>query len=204
MTYDPTAVYRTAQVTTSSPAARVVLLYEGAIRFAALSVQRLEQHDLEGSHNASIRAQSIVGALRESLDLSAGDVATRLDSIYEFMIRRLAAGNLAKDPKPTREVIGPAPRAPRGMARHRRHVHDWRPPRKQPRRRQPRSRRCTGRPCPGRREMRVESMVAQQAVARPGDPSERPAHSGAALRGRAERRRPREPRRRRQPALGGC
>ena len=106
MTYDPTAVYRTAQVTTSSPAARVVLLYEGAIRFAALSIQRLEQHDLEGSHNASIRAQSIVGALRESLDLSAGEVATRLDSIYEFMIRRLAAGNMAKDPKPVREVIG--------------------------------------------------------------------------------------------------
>ncbi len=105
MTYDPTAVYRTAQVTTSSPAARVVLLYEGAIRFAALSVQRLEQRDIEGSHNASLRAQSIVGALRESLDLSAGDIALRLDSLYEFMIRRLAAGNVAKDPKPTREVI---------------------------------------------------------------------------------------------------
>lgn len=105
MTYDPTAVYRTAQVTTSSPAARVVLLYEGAIRFAALSVQRLEQHDLEGAHRASIRAQAIVGALRESLDLSAGEVATRLDSVYDFMIRRLVAGNVAKDPAPTREVV---------------------------------------------------------------------------------------------------
>ena len=76
MSYDPTALYRTAQVTTSNPVAQVVLLYEGAVRFAALSVARLEQHDLEGSHLASLRAQAIVAALRESLDLSAGDVAT--------------------------------------------------------------------------------------------------------------------------------
>jgi flagellar protein FliS len=106
VTYDPTAVYRTAQVTASSPAARVVLLYEGAIRFAALSVQCLERHDLEGSHNASLRAQTIVGALRESLDLSAGDLAVQLDQLYDFMIRRLAAGNVAKDPRAAVEVIG--------------------------------------------------------------------------------------------------
>lgn len=106
MTYDPTAVYRSAQVTTSSPANQVVLLYEGAIRFAALSVAKLDQHDLEGAHNASLRAQAVISALRESLDLSAGDVAVRLDSLYDFMNRRLMAGNLAKNPEPAREVIG--------------------------------------------------------------------------------------------------
>jgi flagellar protein FliS len=104
--YDPTAAYRTAQVTTSSPAAQVVLLYEGAIRFASLSAVRLEQHDLEGSHHASVRAQAIVSALRESLDLSAGDVAVKLDLLYEFMHRRLVDGNITKDPAPAREVIG--------------------------------------------------------------------------------------------------
>jgi len=106
VSYDPTALYRTAQVTTSNPVAQVVLLYEGAVRFAALSVARLEQHDLEGSHLASLRAQAIVAALRESLDLSAGDVATRLDALYDFMLRRLMTGNMAKDPEPAREVIG--------------------------------------------------------------------------------------------------
>jgi flagellar protein FliS len=106
VTYDPTAAYRSAQVTTSSPAAQVVLLYEGAIRFASLSVQKLEAGDLEGTHLASIRAQAIVSALRESLDLSAGDIAAQLDKIYEFMHRRLVAGNIAKDPAPAREVIG--------------------------------------------------------------------------------------------------
>jgi flagellar secretion chaperone FliS len=105
VTYDPTAAYRTAQVTTSSPAAQVVLLYEGAIRFSAQTVQRLQAHDLEGAHTASIRAQTIVSALRESLDLSTGEVALRLDTIYDFMLRRLVAGNVAKEPGPALEVI---------------------------------------------------------------------------------------------------
>jgi flagellar secretion chaperone FliS len=106
VTYDPTATYRSAQVTTSSPTGQVVLLYEGAIRFSSLSVVRLEHHDLAGAHEASLRAQAIISALRESLDLSAGDVATHLDGLYEFLTRRLIAGNLARDPRPAGEVIG--------------------------------------------------------------------------------------------------
>lgn len=106
MTYDQTAIYRAAQVTTSSPASQVVLLYEGAIRFASQSIVRLEGRDLQGAHQASLRAQAIVAALRESLNLSTGEVATRLDGLYAFMLQRLVAGNLAKDPAPAREVIG--------------------------------------------------------------------------------------------------
>ena len=105
MTYDPTAAYRSAQVTTSSPAAQVVLLYEGAIRFSAMYVQRLQAQDLEGAHIAIVRAQAIVSALRESLDLSTGEIAIQLDSIYDFMHRRLVAANLAKQPGPALEAI---------------------------------------------------------------------------------------------------
>ena len=105
MTYDLTAAYRTAQVTTSSPAAQVVLLYEGAIRFSALSVQRLRAQDIEGAHTASVRAQAIVSALRESLDMSTGEIAIQLDAIYDFMHRRLVAGNVSKTPGPTLEAI---------------------------------------------------------------------------------------------------
>jgi flagellar protein FliS len=105
VTYDPTAAYRSAQVTTSSPATQVVLLYEGAIRFSAQCVQLQRARDLEGAHTASVRAQAIVSALRESLDLSTGEVALQLDAIYDFMLRRLVAGNLSKQPGPTIEVI---------------------------------------------------------------------------------------------------
>jgi flagellar secretion chaperone FliS len=103
--YDQTAAYRSTQVVTSSPVAQVVLLYEGAIRFASQSVAHIERHEPEAAHNTSLRAQAIVSALRESLDLSAGDIASRLDALYEFILARLVDGNVSKTPAPTREAI---------------------------------------------------------------------------------------------------
>ena len=105
MTYDATAAYRTVQVSTSSPGAQVVLLYEGAIRYSAQFIQRQQAGDLEGAHTASLRAQAIVSSLRESLDLSAGEIALQLDAIYDFISRRLVAGNMAKQPGPALEAI---------------------------------------------------------------------------------------------------
>jgi len=102
---DPTSAYRTAQVVGASPAGQIVLLYQGAIRFGAQHLAWLERHEIEQAHKASIRAQEIVSALRGSLDLSAGPIAIQLDELYDFVLRRLAAGNMTKDPKPTEEAL---------------------------------------------------------------------------------------------------
>jgi flagellar protein FliS len=102
---DPTAAYRTSQVVSASRAGQIVLLYQGAIRFAAQHLAWLERHDVEQAHRSSMRCQEIVASLRGSLDLAAGPIATQLDDLYDFVQRRLAAGNLAKDPKPTEEAV---------------------------------------------------------------------------------------------------
>ena len=104
--YDQTTVYRTTQVAASSPVGQVALLVDGAIRFATIHLAALERHDLEAAHGASIRSQTIVSALQEVLDMSAGPIATQLDSLYAFMLERLAAGNITKMPAPTIEAIG--------------------------------------------------------------------------------------------------
>jgi flagellar protein FliS len=104
--YDPTVAYRSAQVTTSSPVGQIALLCEGAIRFGTVHLAALERHDLEGAHNASLRCQAIVAALQEVLDLSKGPIALQLDALYDFILKRLMAGNLAKNPGPTVEAIG--------------------------------------------------------------------------------------------------
>ncbi len=106
MTFDPAAAYRTTQITTASPAARVVLLYQGAIRQALANVAALERRDIPAAHAASVRAQEIVVALRGALDHSVGPIAGQLDQLYAFMLDRLVAGNVAKDPQPAREVLG--------------------------------------------------------------------------------------------------
>jgi len=102
---DPTAAYRTAQVASASGAGQIVLLYQGAIRFATQHLAFVERHDIEQAHKASIRAQEIVNALRGSLDLSAGPIAVQLDRLYDFVLRRLVDGNIAKEPRPTEEAI---------------------------------------------------------------------------------------------------
>ena len=102
---DPTAAYRTSQVVSASRAGQIVLLYQGAIRFGAQHLAFLERKEIEKAHRSSIRCQEIVAALRGSLDLSAGPIAVQLDELYDFVLRRLASGNVSKKPRPTEEAL---------------------------------------------------------------------------------------------------
>ena len=102
---DQTTAYRTSQVSTSTPVGQVVLLYQGAIRFATMHLAHLEAGRTEAAHGASIRAQEIVSGLREVLDPSAGTIAAQLDSLYDFVLSRLADGNIQRSAKPTGEAI---------------------------------------------------------------------------------------------------
>jgi flagellar protein FliS len=92
-------------VVSASRAGQIVLLYQGAIRFGAQHLAFLERHNVEQAHRASIRCQEIVTALRGSLDFSAGPIAVQLDALYDFALRRLAAGNMTKEPRPTEEAL---------------------------------------------------------------------------------------------------
>ena len=103
--FDPTATYRTSQVVSANKAGQVVLLYQGAIRFCMQHLVWLERKDIEQANRASLRSQEIVVALRGSLELSAGPIAIQLDALYDFVQRRLVAGNVAKEPGPTEEAV---------------------------------------------------------------------------------------------------
>jgi flagellar protein FliS len=82
-----------------------VLLYQGAIRFGTLHLVALERGDRQAAHDASLRAQAIVGGLQEVLDLSAGPIAAQLDSLYTFVLRRFRDGNMTSDAGPTTEAL---------------------------------------------------------------------------------------------------
>jgi flagellar protein FliS len=101
----PTDTYRSTQVTSTNPVGQVVLLYEGAIRFALRHLAALERGETEAAHHASLRAQAIVSGLQETLDLSAGPIAGQLDGLYDFVLRRLVEGNISKTPGPTDDAL---------------------------------------------------------------------------------------------------
>lgn len=98
-------VYRQTQAQTAAPGELVVMLYRGAVRFAAAGAEGIEQRDIQAAHNNLVRAQAVIAELAETLDLErGGEIARNLLSVYEYLNRRLVEANLHKQAAPAREV----------------------------------------------------------------------------------------------------
>ncbi|GAC1322126.1 MAG: flagellar export chaperone FliS [Thermoleophilaceae bacterium] len=91
--------YRDSAVLTAPPERLVVMLYDGAIRFLQQAAAGLRQGDLAAMNNRLQRAEAIIQELRSTLDMSAGEVAERLESIYSFSQRHLLEARFEHDPE---------------------------------------------------------------------------------------------------------
>lgn len=83
----------------------VLMLLEGALEKVAVT-KGLMTHGEVGKKGQIIgQAISIIGGLRSSLNMSAGgDIATNLDSLYEYIERQLLTANLKDDVELLEEV----------------------------------------------------------------------------------------------------
>ncbi len=98
-------MYRQTQAETASPAELVVMLYRGAVRFAAAAVAALETGELETAHNSLVRTQAIVTELHGSLDHErGGEIAQNLGALYRYIDTRLVEANVQKSPEPARDA----------------------------------------------------------------------------------------------------
>lgn len=98
--------YQQMDISTASPTAIVVKLYQGAIRNAKRA-RELEDAARIGERGKAItKAVAIVGELRSSLDHQrGGEIATNLNRLYDFVIERLTEGNLRRAQKPIDEAL---------------------------------------------------------------------------------------------------
>ncbi len=95
---NPYEQYKTTQISTATPGQLVVMLYEGAIKFCKLAKMGIEQKNVQTANNNLIKVQNIVQELKLGLDMKAGgEIAKTLDSLYEYMLRRLIEANIKKD-----------------------------------------------------------------------------------------------------------
>ena len=95
---NPYEQYKTTQISTATPGQLVVMLYEGAIKFCKLAKMGIEQKNVQTANNNLIKVQNIVQELKLGLDMKAGgEIAKTLDSLYEYMLRRLVEANIKKD-----------------------------------------------------------------------------------------------------------
>ena len=94
-----------SEVAYASPHRLVQMLMEGALEKVATAKGCIERRDLEGKSRQISWAMSIVNGLRSSLDLdSGGAIAANLDSLYEYITRRLIDATAQNDVQALVEV----------------------------------------------------------------------------------------------------
>ena len=99
--------YRRTKVMTADPRKLVVLCYEGAIDNLKIGKQRIAEEDFEARSKALDKAQDIISELLCSLNSEkGGSIAKGLDSLYNYMLRRIIHAGLKNDVRAIDEVIG--------------------------------------------------------------------------------------------------
>ena len=99
--------YRRTSVVSADPKRLVLMCYEGAMDNLKLVKQKLIEKDYEAKSKALIKAQDIINELLCSLDFEkGGSIAKNLDSLYNYMLRRIIHADVNKDVSALNEVVG--------------------------------------------------------------------------------------------------
>ncbi|MCO7568701.1 flagellar export chaperone FliS [Pseudomonas chlororaphis] len=94
-----------AQTSEASPHRLVQMLMEGGLDRIAQAKGAMERKDVANKGVFIGKAIGIIGGLREGLDLeNSMDALGDLDSLYTYMMKRLAEANIKTDPKILDEV----------------------------------------------------------------------------------------------------
>lgn len=94
-------------VLSASPHQLVVLLFDGALSAMKKAIILIEQGDIPGKGQAISKAINIISnGLQSGLNHEVGgDLAANLDSLYDYMTRRLLQANLHNDINAINEVV---------------------------------------------------------------------------------------------------
>jgi flagellar protein FliS len=94
-------------VLSASPHQLVVLLFDGALSAMKKAVILIEQGDIPGKGQALGKAINIISnGLQSGLNHEVGgELATNLDSLYDYMTRRLLQANIHNDIDTINEVM---------------------------------------------------------------------------------------------------
>ncbi len=87
-----------SEVDYASPHRIIQMLMEGALAKIATAKGCIERNDVAEKSRQITWAMNIIGGLRSSLDAEkGGDIAANLESLYEYMGRRLLEANMNND-----------------------------------------------------------------------------------------------------------
>lgn len=96
--------YKENSVYTATPEELTLMLYNGLVKFIMLAQSAIDEKNIERANNSIIRAQDIVREFQVTLDMKY-EVSKHLDSIYDYMYRRLIQANIKKDKEILEEML---------------------------------------------------------------------------------------------------
>jgi flagellar secretion chaperone FliS len=96
--------YRESAVLTATPEQLVVMLYDGANRFLTQSAIAMRDGRAGLAGEKLRRAEAIIDELLATLDITVGEIAERLQSLYLFFKEHLMAARLKQDAGKVDEV----------------------------------------------------------------------------------------------------
>lgn len=92
--------YQNTQISTSSPEKLLLMLYDGAINFTRIALDRMEKKDVAGKGMYIGKAQAIVSELMNTLNHEVGgDISRELERLYIYLIDEYLAANINNAPR---------------------------------------------------------------------------------------------------------
>jgi flagellar protein FliS len=105
MSYQGLNAYRRTEVQSRTSLELVVMLYDGALRFVALTREAMARKDIRARRDATSRLLAILSELQSTLDVErGGEVARSHDALYAYMVPRNMEAAAGHDPQPLDEV----------------------------------------------------------------------------------------------------
>ena len=97
--------YKENSIFTASPEELTLMLYNGLVKFIMRGMDSIEKREIQEANTNIIKAQNIVSEFMNTLDMQY-ELSASVNSIYDYMLRRLIDANVAKDKEILEEVLG--------------------------------------------------------------------------------------------------
>ncbi len=98
--------YQVNDISTSSQAQLILMLYDGAIQAVNLAIECMGRKEVVEQSKHILKAQDIINELSLALDMKqGGEVSKTLEQLYQFVLNQLLQANITLDPIYLESVI---------------------------------------------------------------------------------------------------
>lgn len=97
--------YKKTQVQTADQGRLVLMCYDGTINFLRRAQKAHAEKNYVSRNELLTKAQNVLWELINGLNFQAGEIAYNLESLYNYMIRRILDSQYTHNVEPVNEVI---------------------------------------------------------------------------------------------------